>query len=229
MQYEFINLEEQPGGHTMKWSQKGGKMFKNSLLAVAGICLAFAGLTGCTKDLSTGRSFTEFQKPPQSKAVVYFVRDDNFMAGKPPYMFVSAAAVPPSVTAEPAKEQFVSVAIVGKDMFVPILVGPGDYFFRNAFSSDRVSVKSGDIVCIDVGSKFRGITVFVANRIDNIEECRKLLLAEKTEGVQLLEASKRLGVTSAQAISPEAAQAQIVLGQKTTKTAGPNQPPSAKD
>jgi|GEM_PF-6942007 len=192
------------------------------------LCLILATITGCAKDLSTGRSFTEFQTPPEGKAVVYLVRNDNFMAGKPPYMFISAAGVPTSTTEAPPKEKFSPVAIVGKEMFVPILAMPGDYYFKNALASDRVSLKSGEVVCVDVGSKFRGITLFLAERIESLDECRKLLLAGQTEGVQMLEARRRLGWKAAQSVPPEKAQAQIVLNSIMVPTLDQPQAESAR-
>lgn len=183
-------------------------MRKNRVLVI-GLCLSIGAISGCA-DLSTGRSFTDFQKPPEGKATVYLVRDDNFMAGKPSYMFISAASVPSTATEAPPKEKFSRVAIVGKDMFVPILAVPGDYYFKNTWSADRVKLKNGEVVCVDVGSKFRGVSIFVAERIESLEECRKLL-SGKTEGVQVLEAHKRLGWEAAQSIPPEKAQAQVIL------------------
>lgn len=201
-------------------------MSKISLLAMAGMSLALVVLTGCAKDLSTGRSFTEFQKPLDGKAVVYFVRDDNFMAAKLPYMVISAAGILSSVTEPPTKEKFSPLAIVGRDMYVPIVASPGDYFFRNISTTERISIKSGDIICFDVGSKFRGVTIPAAERIESLDECKKLLTTDKKEGVQFIEAQIRLGFRSAEGISPEVAQGQIMLMHKAVPTEEPKAPVS---
>ena len=113
----------------------------------------------------------------------------------------------------PPKDKFTSVAIVGKDMYVPIVAEPGDYYFKNFTASDRISIKGGDIICFDIGSKFRGVSVSVAEKIKSLDECKRLLLSDKKEGVQFLEAQKRLGIKSAKGIAPEIAQAQIVIKQ----------------
>jgi hypothetical protein len=177
-----------------------------------GISVALLLVTGCTKDLSTGRTFTEFEKPPEGKATIYLVRDDNFMAGKVPYARIFATDVPSSVTTAPQeKEKYSQVAIVGKDMFVSILAIPGDYYFRRTITSDRISVKSGDIVCIDIGSKYRGITFHATERVESLEQCKQMLTG-KQEGAQLHEAELRIGWETSKKIDPKTANDQIVIG-----------------
>ena len=193
-------------------------MSKIFLLVMAGMSLAVVVLTGCTKDLSTGRNFTEFQMPLDGKAVLYFIRDDDFLATKLPYVVITAAGILSSVTELPIKQQFAPLVIVGRDMYVPIVAGPGEYVFRNFLTTERVSIKSGDIICFDVGSKFRGITIPAVERIESLDECKKLLTNDKKEGVQFIEAQIRLGFRSAKGISPEVAQGQILLVNKMAPT-----------
>ena len=177
---------------------------KNLLLAsMVGVAL----LSGCATNLSTNKSFSSFQQPPEGKATVYFVRDDNFMADKPRYLYITTALADNSDT---PKSKYINTAIVGRNMFVPILALPGDYYFRNTlYSSDKVSIKAGEVLCFDVGSKFRGITIFAMDKMD-LKECEELM-KDKTEGVQLREAGKRLGWEKLQSLSDGDAQKQVTI------------------
>ena len=144
-------------------------------------------LSGCAADLSSGKKFTGFQTPPADKSLVYFLRDESVMATKLPYIYVNATT--PDAKGEPAGK-FNLTAVVGKDMFVPVLMDPGTYLFI-AGTKDVVTIKPNEVKCIEVGGKFRGITVFVVEPMEKAD-CEKVL-AGKDEGVQVLEALKRTG------------------------------------
>lgn len=157
-----------------------------SLLAVASVSL----LGGCAADLSSGNKFTGFQTPPPDKALVYMVRDENFMATKLPYMIVATA---PSDGKDNVTGQFQTKAIVGKDMFVPVLMDPG-YVHIKTGAKTEFDLKPGSIQCAEVGGKYRGVaTIFTVEPITDREECQKML-TDKFQGVELAEAKKRTGI-----------------------------------
>jgi hypothetical protein len=113
------------------------------------------------------------------------------MASKPPYLYIKAAVASTEPTEPRQGDIFTQVAVIGKNMYVPVFAAPGDYFFRNMASTERVKIVAGEVVCFDVGNKFRGISLPVVERIENLEICAKML-AERAEGVQLIESSKRM-------------------------------------
>jgi hypothetical protein len=183
------------------------------LLTVAGICIALLFIAGCARtDFSSGRTFTDFVKPPEGKAVIYLVRDDNWMANGLAETAILGVDLAPTEPPPHLKDMSV-VAIVDKVMYVPILATPGDYYFSRVFTSERISVKSGDIVCIDIGTKYRGVFLLATERIESLDECKKIIMGKK-EGVQLREAQKRMGEEKAQGLTPEVSNAQIVMDKK---------------
>lgn len=151
------------------------------------LSLMLVVLAGCAADLKSGRKFEGFQTPPDNKSLVYFVRNENFMAAKLPYIYVNVAI--PDSKGKPAGSTSL-LAVVGKDMFVPVLMDPGTYLFSSG-SKEVVSLQPKEVKCIEVGGKFRGITVFVVEPI-TMAECEKVLPG-KDEGVQVIETLRRTG------------------------------------
>ena len=154
--------------------------------AILGLLLV-GMMSGCAADLRSGKQFSGFQAPAADKSMVYFLRNESIMAAKLPYVAVSVAK--PDDKGQ-AATPFNLLAVVGKDMFVPVLMDPGTYLFASG-SKDVVTLKPNDIKCIEVGGKFRGITVFVVEEMEKAE-CEKVL-AGKDEGVQVMEALRRTG------------------------------------
>lgn len=157
------------------------------IVCLLGAVVIFA-LSGCAADLSTGNGFIGFTVPPAGKSLVYMVRDENFMAQKMPYIPVFAAK---SDGKGKSTEEYSQKAIVGKDMFVPILMEPGTYLLKTGAIDIDVTLKPDAISCFDVGGKYRGLTIFLITEIEKNEDCKKIL-ASKSEGVQLAEAFKRI-------------------------------------
>lgn len=145
-------------------------------------------LSGCAANLSSGKTFQSIEKPPAEKTKVYLIRDENIMAAKLPYMIVSTAKS--DGKGEPA-EKYEAKALVGKDMFVPILMDPGTYVFKTGMKTE-VTLQSGKVTCLEVGAKFRGVTIYNVEEIVSQEDCKKTLDG-KQEGVQLVEAMKLTG------------------------------------
>lgn len=146
-------------------------------------------LSGCAADLSSGKKFSEFEAPASGKSLVYLIRDENFMAAKLPYMsvFTSQSDGKDNVVGD-----FTQRAIVGKDMFVPILMEPGAYHFKTAMKTE-VFLKPDTVTCLEVGGKYRGVTIFNVEEIADKVDCKKTLI-DKSEGVQLEEAKNRIGL-----------------------------------
>lgn len=145
-------------------------------------------LSGCAADLSSGNKFSGFATPVPGKSLVYLIRDENFMVGKLYYMTVYTAK---SDGKDNVVGDYTQQAIVGKDMFVSILMDPGTYQFKTGFKTE-VSLKPDMITCLEVGGKYRGVTIYNVEEITDLEDCKKIL-SDKNEGVQLAEAKKRSG------------------------------------
>jgi hypothetical protein len=144
-------------------------------------------LSGCTADLHSGNKFSGFAVPQDDKVPVYFVRRDDFMATKIPYVVVRAAKF--DSDGMPA-EKMEPLAFVGKDMFVPVLMSPGRYSFKSGLS-ELVTISPKEIKCLEVGAKFRGVTVYVVEPMP-FDECSKVI-ANMDEGVPFQEAARRIG------------------------------------
>ncbi len=153
----------------------------------AGAMLMVMFISGCAADLRSGNKFAGFATPQEDKAQVYFVRRDDFMATKVPYVVVRAAKV--GSDGKPA-DKMESLAFVGKDMFVSVLMAPGTYSFKSG-TSDLITIKPKEVQCLEVGAKFRGVTVYVAEQLQ-FDECSKLI-ADMDEGVPFQEAARRIG------------------------------------
>jgi len=145
-------------------------------------------LSGCAADLSTGKKFSELTLPTSGKSLVYLIRDENMMVGKIPYMHVFTAK---SDGKDNVIGDFAPQAIVGKDMFVPILMDPGTYHFKTGMKTE-VLLKPDTITCLEVGGKYRFVTIFNVEEISDKNDCKKTL-TDKFEGVQFKEAMKRIG------------------------------------
>lgn len=144
--------------------------------------------SGCAADLSSGKKYSEFATPISGKSLVYLIRDENFMAAKLPYIFVATAK---SDGKDNVVGDFTPRAIIGKDMFVPILMDPGVYQFKTGMKTE-VSLKPDAVTCLEVGGKYRGVTIYNVEEITDINDCKKILI-DKNEGVQLVEAKNRIG------------------------------------
>lgn len=155
--------------------------------SLVGLAMCGAVFSGCAADLSSGKKFEGFKTPPENKSLVYFLRDESVMATKLPYIYVNAAK--PNEKGEPIGKYDLQ-AVVGKDMFVPVLMDPGTYLFQSG-AKDVVTINPNEVKCIEVGGKFRGITVFVVEPMEKVD-CEKVL-AGKDEGVQVQEALIRTG------------------------------------
>jgi hypothetical protein len=151
--------------------------------------VATINICGCAADLSSGKKFDTFAAAPPDKALVYLVRDESMMAAKLPYMNVLSAK---SNGKGAAAGLYELKAIVGKDMFVPVLMDPGVYVFKTGLQAE-VTLSARQVACLEVGGKYRGVTVFSVEEIKSQEDCRKVLEG-KTEGVQLVEAKKLTGM-----------------------------------
>ena len=160
----------------------------SKLSLVAGMLFALVLMSGCAVDLKLGKQFPgDFPAAPQGKAVVYMLRTEGMMNGAQPYIFVNVSA--PDDKGEPAAPYSLA-ATVGKDMFVPVVMDPGTYLF-NAVAKKILTIKPDEVRCLEVGSRFRGVTVFIADELER-EECRKTLMG-RDEGVQASEALERMG------------------------------------
>lgn len=154
-----------------------------------GILVGALALAGCAADLSSGKKFEGFATPPAGKSLVYMIRDENIMALKLPYIYVKSSK--PDGEGKPV-ENYLIRAVVGKSMFVPVLMDPGTYLFKTAAHDDKVTLKPDELTCLEVGGKYRGVTIFTVEQIADKEECRKMLEG-KYEGVQVVEALRRTG------------------------------------
>ncbi len=164
-------------------------MTMNPIFRVLLCAVATALIAGCAADLSTGNKFNGFRTPEANKSLVYLLRDEGVMTTKLAYIGVQSAT--PNDKGE-AIGQWEKRALIGKDMFVPLELEPGKYLFRNTKQTDGViELKPNEVTCLDVGGKYRGITLFSVDLIESREECLKILQG-KYEGVQLAEAQKRV-------------------------------------
>jgi hypothetical protein len=159
------------------------------VLMIAALVGSF--MSGCAADLSSGRKFSSFEVPPTGKSKVYLIRDENILAAKLPYVSVETAL---SDGKDNAIGEYAQKAIVGKDMFVPILMDPGPYLFKTGMKTE-ITLKPDTVTCLEVGGKYRGITIFNVEEISDQEDCRNTLTG-KNEGVQLEEATKRINCNS---------------------------------
>ena len=146
-------------------------------------------MTGCaTVDLKSGRQFSgQFATPPEGKTLVYVVRNDNFMATKLPHIYVRVTR--PDDKGEPA-EPYKLAALLDKDLFVPLIMDPGTYLIK-AGAREIFTFKPNEVRCVEVGGKFRGISINVVEEMEK-EECLSIL-AGRDESVQAKEAINRLG------------------------------------
>lgn len=78
---------------------------------------------------------------------MYLVRDENMMAAKLPYMNVLSAK---SNGKGVAAGLYELKAIVGKDMFVPVLMDPGIYVFKTGLQAE-VTLSARQVACLEVG------------------------------------------------------------------------------
>src|ERR1039457_1432959 len=151
-----------------------------------GVLLTVVMVCGCAADLRSGNKFQGFADVQENKTQVYFVRNDNAMATKLQYVAVKVAKADSDGK---AVEKMKTVAFVGKDMFVPALMEPGTYVIKSG-SSELVTFKPNDVMCLEVGGKYRGVTVYVVEPLP-IDECSKVI-RDMDEGVPLTEAIKRI-------------------------------------
>jgi hypothetical protein len=158
-------------------------MIKMSVLLMMGVLVS-----GCAADLSSGKKFENLQDPSAGKAKIYFIRDENIMAKKLPYIYVNAARA--SLVGENPVENWFLKGVVGVDMYVPVEMEPGRYLFKTG-TKELVELKPNSITCLEVGGKYRGITLFSIEQIKTSEECKNMLTG-KSEGVQFEEALKRI-------------------------------------
>lgn len=92
-------------------------MMRFTRIGILGLSLYMAG---CAADLKSGRQFSgDLEPPPADKVKVYLVRNDNFMAAKPPYIYVNVGK--PNEKGEFGEPPRLA-AVVGKDMFAPVLL-----------------------------------------------------------------------------------------------------------
>lgn len=145
-------------------------------------------LSACIANLRSNKLFADFQQPSKGKSMVYLIRDENIMATKFPYIYVRTALADDS-TAAPV-ENWMLRGIVGIDMFVPVEMEPGRYIFKTG-NQELVELNSDSIACLEVGGKYRGITIFMIEQIKSLEECKKML-SGKYEGVPVSKAMKRI-------------------------------------
>lgn len=137
------------------------------------LLVSLSMLSGCTVDLRSGNKFEGFIAPPEDKARVYLVRDDNAFAAKPPYKHIYATEKGVEFNIFKLNTDK-HIATIGKGNFVSILLPPGDLSIVSWPSRNDFTFKAGEVRCIDIGNKFRGITVSVVEEI-SLGECEKLL------------------------------------------------------
>lgn len=160
-------------------------MKRITLVGLLGLSLYMAG---CTADLKSGRQFSGDLVPPSAdKVKVYLVRNDNFMAAKPPYIYVNVGK--PNEKGEFGEPPRLA-AVVGNDMFAPVLMDPGAMLVH-AGTKEVFQLKPGEIRCIEIGGKFRGVTIFVTEEME-LDECKRVLQG-RDEGVDAREAIVRIG------------------------------------
>jgi hypothetical protein len=146
-------------------------------------------LSGCAANLNSNNKFTRFGTPPDGKSLVYLIRNKNFMASqKRAYMYVSSAK---SDGNEKAIENYVLLAAIAHEMYVPIVHEPGTFLFKTGMKTE-VTLKPDSITCLDVGSRSRGIVSILTVEELSMDDCKKDI-NDKYEGVQLEEAQKRIG------------------------------------